>query len=590
MGYEFSTLCYIRFLSGVFALILVALLWRQRDAKGVIYLMLFELAAAIWAIGDGFENAALTIPQKIHWSQFSYTGISTCSVMFLMFAINYTDQTRYANLRTLLILLVIPLFTMIVAITNPLHGLLWANMELVEGTNQIVFYYGPYFWIQAFYQYSILILGIIILMIGSMKVYTPYKTQFWIVILGAIFPFCASIVYVFKLLPIKGFDPTPLSFILTGFIVALGVFWFRMFNIIPIARKQAVDNLRDGMIVVDSVNRIVDANAAFYRMTGLNPRQVIGNQVNVFFSDAKIDLRKFSEENDYTAETQLVVESDPQDIEVKYHRITDANNKDMGGIYMLTNITTKKMILDAIADSNKRRKTELIEKEKLILDLDAYARSVAHDLKNPIGSVVSLSELIKLKLAENNLAEVDEMVGYVYDQSKKMIRIIDGLLMRSRIRKEDIIQTPINTDEILHEVFQRLENEIIKRNAIVEKPDHWPAVMGHTQWIEAVWMNLLSNAIKYGGTPPVIKLGYEEASSSSFRFWIQDNGNGLPETSLKKIFRDFERLGVIDSDGYGLGLPIVKRISEKLGCEIMATSSNLPGEGCIFSFTLNAVS
>ena len=94
-------------------------------------------------------------------------------------------------------------------------------------------------------------------------------------------------------------------------------------------------------------------------------------------------------------ETQLVIESELQDIEVKYHMITDANQKVLGGIYMLTNITNKKMILDAIADSNKRRKFELIEKEKLILDLDAYARSVAHDLKNPIGSVVSLSELIK---------------------------------------------------------------------------------------------------------------------------------------------------------------------------------------------------
>ncbi len=158
---------------------------------------------------------------------------------------------------------------MLIALTNPLHNLLWAKAEIAEGTNQVVYYYGPYFWIQAFYQYSVLILGIIILMAGSQKVYSPYKTPFWIIIIGAIFPFFSSIVYVFKLLPVKGFDPTPVSFILTGFIVALGIFWFRMFNIIPIARKQAVDNLRDGMLVVDSVNRIVDANAAFYRMTRL---------------------------------------------------------------------------------------------------------------------------------------------------------------------------------------------------------------------------------------------------------------------------------------------------------------------------------
>ena len=587
MSYEFSALSYIRFLSGGFALFLVVLLWRQRHSKGVIYLMLFELAAAIWATGDAFEGAALALPLKIQWSQFAYLGIATCTVMFLMFALSYTNQDRFANLRTLLILLVIPMITVIVAFTNQMTNLLWTKTEILEETNQSVYYYGPYFWIQAFYQYSVLIAGIIVLMAGSLKVYSPYKTQFWIIILGTLFPFFSSIAYVFKLLPVKGFDPTSLSFILSGFIVALGIFWFRMFNIMPLARKQAIDNLMEGMVVIDSANQIADVNDAFCKMTGFQPKEVIGIKADLIFSKINIDVNKFSEENEYTLETQLIVESDQEDIEIKYNSIKDTDQRVLGGIFMLTNITTRKMILDAIADSNKSRKIELIEKEKLILDLDAYARSVAHDLKNPIGSLVSLSELIKLRLSENDMTDVPEMIGLVYDQSKKMVGIIDGLLMLSRIRKEDIIQIPIDTGEILNEVFKRLDSEIVKRKATIEKSDQWPKVMGHPQWIEEVWVNLVSNALKYGGTPPVLKLGCEKVTSSSYRFWIQDNGNGLPEPSLKKIFKDFERLGIKDSDGYGLGLPIVKRIFEKLGGEIIATSSNLPGEGCVFSFTLS---
>ncbi len=587
MSYEFSTLSYIRFLSGGFALFLVVLLWRQRHSKGVIYLMLFELAAAIWATGDAFEGAALALPLKIQWSQFAYLGIATCTVMFLMFALSYTNQDRFANLRTLIILMVIPIITIIVAFTNQMTNLLWTKTEILKETNQSIYYYGPYFWIQAFYQYSVLIAGIIVLMAGSLKVYSPYKTQFWIIILGTLFPFFSSIAYVFKLLPVKGFDPTSLSFILSGFIVALGIFWFRMFNIMPLARKQAIDNLMEGMVVIDSANQIADVNDAFCKMTGFKPKEVIGIKADLIFSKINIDVNKFSEENEYTLETQLIADSDQADIEIKYNSIKDTDHRVLGGIYMLTNITTRKMILDAIADSNKSRKIELIEKEKLILDLDAYARSVAHDLKNPIGSLVSLSELIMLRLSENDMTDVKEMIGLVYDQSKKMVGIIDGLLMLSRIRKEDIIQIPIHTGEILNEVFKRLDSEIVNRRATIEMSDQWPKVMGHPQWIEEVWVNLVSNALKYGGTPPVIKLGCEKATSSSYRFWIQDNGNGLPEPSLKKIFKDFERLGVKDSDGYGLGLPIVKRIFEKLGGEIIATSSNLPGEGCVFSFTLS---
>jgi PAS domain S-box-containing protein len=586
MSYEFSTLCYIRFLSGIFALFLVIFLWKLRHSKGVLYLMLFEISAAIWAICDGFESAAMTLPQKTHWAQFSYLGITTCAVMFLMFALSYTNHTRFVNLRSLLVLMIIPVITIIIAMTYPMHNLLWARIEIVEETHQSIYYYGPYFWIHTFYEYSILITGIIILMIGAFKVYSLYKKQFWILILGTFIPFISSIVYVFKLLPVKGFDPTPVSFIVSGFIVALGLFWFRMFNIMPLARKEAIDNLRDGMLVADSMDRIVDANLTFYRITGLDPKQIIGSKADIFFSGINVDITKFNAENDFTQETIIGKNSEQEDVEVKYHRITDVNDKTLGGIYMLTYITTKKMILDAIADSNKRRKKELIEKEKLILDLEAYARSVAHDLKNPIGLVVSLSELIRQRLAENDMSDVDEMLGHVYDQSKKMIRIIDDLLMLSRIRKEEIVKTPVDTGEILNDVFKRLEGEISKRAARIEKPDQWPGVMGHHQWIEEVWVNLISNALKYGGTPPVIKLGYERMANSVCRFWIQDNGNGLPESSLKKIFKDFERLGIKDSDGYGLGLPIVKRIFEKLDSEIVASSTNIPGEGCIFSFTL----
>ncbi len=587
MGYEFTMLCYIRLVSGLFALFLTVVLWRHRNTNGVIYLMLFEVAAAVWAICDGFESAAIGFEEKIRWARVSYIGISTNATMFLLFAICYADIQRFNNRRVFGILVVIPALTLIVALTDSYHHLIWSRIDFSENTHQVVYYYGPYFWVQAVYQYLILITGIIVLIIGALRVFSRHRAQFRIIILATLFPFLSSIVYVFKLLPIKGFDPTPISFILTGFLITLGIFWFRMFNIMPIARKQAIDNLRDGMMVVDSMGTIVDANPAFYDLTGHKTSQLIGQQAKDYLVAAGIDKEKFSAENDFTIETQILAGQEIVDFEVKYHSITDSNRQMLGGIYMLSNITTKKMILDAITDSNKRRKQELIEKEKLIMDLDAYARSVAHDLKNPLGSLVSLTDLIREKIEDNDLDEIDEMADIVCEQSRKMMRIIEGLLMLARIRKDDIVKVPVNTGEILDEVFRRLKNEIIKRDAVINLPAEWPVVLGHTQWIEEVWSNLISNALKYGGIPPVINMGYEQMSSTSVKFWIQDNGNGLPASSLKKIFEDFERLGVTDTDGYGLGLPIVKRIFEKLGGEITASSSNKPGEGCVFSFTLN---
>jgi signal transduction histidine kinase len=117
-------------------------------------------------------------------------------------------------------------------------------------------------------------------------------------------------------------------------------------------------------------------------------------------------------------------------------------------------------------------------------------------------------------------------------------------------------------------------------------PEEWPYVYGYTQWVEQVWINLINNALKYGGNPPEIRIGYTRESPSSVRFWIKDNGKGLPPASLQKLFNDFERLGNKDTDGTGLGLSIVKRLINKMGGVISVESTNQPGEGCTFSFTL----
>jgi PAS domain S-box-containing protein len=586
MDYDFTILSYVRFFSGLIALGLIWLLWKKRNSSGALYLLTFELTAAIWAIGDGFEAAAITVSQKLHWAQVSYIGVTTSAVMFLLFALSYSHPSRIINLKTRLLLLTIPLITILMAFTNPFHHLLWSKIVLLEGTNQSVYYYGPWFWVNVLYEYSALTIGIIILLIGAFKVYSNYKIQFWLLMLGTIFPFGISILYIFKLTSLKGIDLTPVSFILTGIIIAISLYWFGMFSIMPIARKLAIDNLKDGMLIIDSANRIADINPAFCRILEKQSKQIMGVQIETIFSELGIAIDDFSVENDFTLETLIAVKGDFIDFEIKCHQVLDKNQCVIGRIFILTDITTKKMILDAIADSNIRRKNVIAEKEKLILDLDAYARSVAHDLKNPVSSVVSLSELIKMSLSENRQNEALEMIGMVQEQSAKMVRIIDDLLILSRIRKEDVNIIPVDINLILNEVMERLCIEINTRKATIGMPDNWPKVLGHSHWLEQVWMNLISNGLKFGGTPPVLKLGFDKEDNSTYRFWIQDNGNGLPPESLVKIFEDFERLGRTDIQGHGLGLSIVKRIIEKLGGRVSVESHNKPEEGCIFSFTL----
>jgi signal transduction histidine kinase len=168
-----------------------------------------------------------------------------------------------------------------------------------------------------------------------------------------------------------------------------------------------------------------------------------------------------------------------------------------------------------------------------------------------------------------------------------MYKIVDELLLLSRIRKEDVQPVLLNIPDLIREAVKRLNGNTQSPEMIL--PESWPKVYGHPQWIEEVWFNLITNALKYGGNPPKIHIGYNQIDNSAYRFWIQDNGDGLSQESLDKLFQDFERLGRKNKEGHGLGLSIIKRIIEKLGGEVQVTSENIPGKGCVFSFTLKAV-
>lgn len=588
MNYNFTPLCMVRILSGLLAIIIIFLLWNRKKAPGALSLIIFEFFASIWAVSDGFEAAATSLPLKISWSHFSYIGITNSAVMFLIFTLAYTQKYRFLKKEFVLSLFIIPLITIILAFTNSYHKLLWSDVILIPGTNQSVYYYGFWFWIHVTYQYSLLVIGMIVLMVGAFRMYSFYRPQIWVLIISVILPFLASILYIFKITPL-GIDFTPIAFIFTGIVIALSLYLFGFFDIIPIAQRQTIDNLLDGLLVIDPENRIIYSNPAFSMITDLSSGRVTRQNLEEVLATLKLKITDFSEQNEYTTEMNLEKKGDIKHYEIKMHPVKDSRQNQVGRLLMIHDITLNRMILEAVTDSNIKRRNEIIEKEKLIIDLDAYARSVAHDLKNPISTIISFSELIRISMSQNELKDAAEMLEMVESQGRKANSIIDDLLLLSRIRKEDIRITPVETGKIINEALSRQKDLIISTKAKTEKPEAWPMVYGHPQWVEQIWVNLISNGIKYGGTPPVIKMGFEKEPGSMIRFWIKDNGNGLPPESLVKLFNDFERLEKKDIDGHGLGLSIVKRIVMKLGGEIRAESKNTPGEGCVFSFTLKMV-
>jgi PAS domain S-box-containing protein len=225
------------------------------------------------------------------------------------------------------------------------------------------------------------------------------------------------------------------------------------------------------------------------------------------------------------------------------------------------------------------------EREHLVEELEAFAHTVAHDLKNPLNLVIGFGELLSDAYPELTVEERFEYIHQMQSGAEKAVDIVDALLLLAGVRTLDTVRIgPLDTGSIVEEVLNRMEPVIEEYGATVAMPEDWPVVKGYAPWVEEIWVNYLSNALKYGGRPPHVELGSEETPNGDVRFWVQDNGQGLTPSEQAKLFRPFTRVDRRGLEGHGLGLSIVQRIAEKLGGEVGVES--VVGEGSRFTFTL----
>jgi signal transduction histidine kinase len=217
-------------------------------------------------------------------------------------------------------------------------------------------------------------------------------------------------------------------------------------------------------------------------------------------------------------------------------------------------------------------------------ELEAFSHTVAHDLKNPVSSIIGFAQLLNIAYSELNEDDIKSILVSVETSANKANRIIEELLLLSSTRSQTVEATPVNMADILIEVEQSLSSMIEEYQAEIILPDEWPIVEGYAPWIEEIWMNYVTNAMKYGGRPPRVELGATIQDDGWIRFWVRDNGRGLSPENQAKLFNEFTRLGEVEVEGTGLGLSIVRRIAKKLGGTAGVESEI--GQGSLFFFTL----
>ncbi|HET6560129.1 MAG TPA: histidine kinase N-terminal 7TM domain-containing protein [Prolixibacteraceae bacterium] len=588
-SYHITPLFILLLIGGVIGIITFFFLLRYRITPGVRFLLVWQLASAFWAFTYAFEFAASNIETKIFWSRLSYFGIVYCPVSFMFFSLAFSSKYKFLKKKFIVGSYALASLFILSPFTNDLHYLHWRSYAVNPVTNATDYVYGPLFWIMVVFTYIALFMGILNIFVLYFRLSSHYRRQITLLFLASILPPIGNLIYIFQVNPLPGFDWTPFTFLFTGLLIAANLSQFKIFELVPFARNILVDNIPDAIMVVDNSLVVADLNPAMRRLINTKEKILIGKSVSDLFPEQQTLIQESARMGDFQAQIAKDIEGVPHFFDIQVTSLYDHNRHQTGKLVVMKDISRHVEVEEKNKQANERLMDEIKEKEKLIVDLDSFSHTVAHDLKNMLGAIVSASTLIKQGIDEMTKEELLEINELIRQAGTKTMHITRELLTLASVRQQEVKVQKVNMHRIVLDALNRLNDMVMEYNAQVVVPDSWHKAMGYDGWLEEVWINYLSNAIKYGGTPPVVHLGSEMLEGGRVKYWIRDNGKGLSNDDMALLFNKFTRLDTLRVEGNGLGLSIVKRIIEKLHGEVGVESKNIPGEGCTFYFILPGV-
>lgn len=514
-----------------------------------------------------FKDIILNMDTLMYIDAISY--ISTCNLPVILFFISSIYENKETNLKKYWYLFIIPILSIIIIFTNPLHHLFCKSYAINVADVQL----GPYFYVHMLYTYLLILVAFIKLIKTSISKAGFLSFGTILIILGACAPIIPNLLASLQLISMDTYI-TPISYLITAICFYISIFKLNSFDAVPIALKNIVDIMTDAFIVVEKDSTITYSNNAF----NTNLSKMIGiklndNFYNIINTNKKLKLSKLNNLIKKSEKNNTVETFDWSFNSEKYFEIsaqpvisTKGRKKIIGTLIIFKDTTQHMLDMQTI----KNNQDMLLERERLA-SLGQLIGGIAHNLKTPImsisGAAEGLTDLVKEYEASVGDPEVTvqdhhdiakdmkDWIEKIHSYTEYMSDIITAVKGQAVTMSEEQAVS-FTLDELVKRVNILMKHEL--KNALVElnvsmQVNEQTVLKGNINSLVQVINNMISNAIQaYDGKPDNKIDLILKKENNNIIISVKDYGCGLPDEVQKKLFK--EMITTKGKNGTGLGL------------------------------------
>lgn len=514
-----------------------------------------------------FKDIILNMDTLMYIDAISY--ISTCNLPVILFFISSIYENKETNLKKYWYLFIIPILSIIIIFTNPLHHLFCKSYAINVADVQL----GPYFYVHMLYTYLLILVAFIKLIKTSISKAGFLSFGTILIILGACAPIIPNLLASLHLISMDTYI-TPILYLITAICFYISIFKLNSFDAVPIALKNIVDIMTDAFIVLEKDGTITYSNNAF----NTNLSKMIGiklndNFYNIINTNKKLKLSKLNNLIKKSEKNNTVETFDWSFNSEKYFEIsaqpvisTKGRKKVIGTLIIFKDTTQHMLDMQTI----KNNQDMLLERERLA-SLGQLIGGIAHNLKTPImsisGAAEGLTDLVKEYEASVGDPEVTvqdhhdiakdmkDWIEKIHSYTEYMSDIITAVKGQAVTMSEEQAVS-FTLDELVKRVNILMKHEL--KNALVElnvsmQVNEQTVLKGNINSLVQVINNMISNAIQaYDGKPDNKIDLILKKENNNIIISVKDYGCGLPDEVQKKLFK--EMITTKGKNGTGLGL------------------------------------